>query len=198
MPLTVLIQKVLFHLHPIDWVTEWLRKRGLAFQGARIGQKTSLARVHVNWPHQLVIGEECVVERDAVFKFSSYWKKGPRILIGDRTFVGACVEFNIVERIEVGRDCLIAAGSRFIDHDHGIAIGLPMRSQEGPAAAIRIEDDVWIGANAMVLKGVTIREGAIIGAGAVVTRSVPAYEIWAGVPAKKIGCRRTSDEIPPK
>lgn len=52
-----------------------------------------------------------------------------------------------------------------------------------------IGDDVWIGANAVILRGVNIGDGAVIAAGAVVTRNVPKYEIWGGVPAKKIGER---------
>jgi acetyltransferase-like isoleucine patch superfamily enzyme len=64
-----------------------------------------------------------------------------------------------------------------------------MNKQEGFEAPITIEDDVWIGVNAVILKGVTIGKGAIIGAGAVVTKFVPPYEIWGGIPAKKIGQR---------
>ena len=49
-----------------------------------------------------------------------------------------------------------------------------------------IENDVWIGLGAIVLSGVTIHNGAVIGAGSVVTHDVPSYEIWAGNPARKI------------
>ncbi|MGC3973859.1 MAG: DapH/DapD/GlmU-related protein [Nitrospira sp.] len=57
-----------------------------------------------------------------------------------------------------------------------------------------IEDDAWIGFGAVIMAGVQIGRGAIIGAGSVVTKSVPAYEIHAGVPAKKIGERFTDRE----
>lgn len=60
---------------------------------------------------------------------------------------------------------------------------------------IIIEDDVWIGANAIILSGVTIGEGAIIGAGSVVTKNVEPYTIFAGNPAKKIKMRFTEDEL---
>ena len=52
-----------------------------------------------------------------------------------------------------------------------------------------VGNDVWIGSNVCVLRGVTINDGAFIGAGAVVTHDVGPYELWAGVPAKKIGQR---------
>ena len=60
---------------------------------------------------------------------------------------------------------------------------------DGGEDAIILEDDVWIGVNAVVLKGVTIGRGAIVAAGSVVTKSIGAYEIWAGVPARKIRVR---------
>jgi galactoside O-acetyltransferase len=53
-------------------------------------------------------------------------------------------------------------------------------------APVKIQDKVWIGFNAIVLKGVTIGEGAVVGAGAVVTRNVPAYTVVAGNPARPI------------
>lgn len=55
-----------------------------------------------------------------------------------------------------------------------------------PDGKIEIHSDVWIGAGAIVLSGVEIGTGAVVGAGSVVTHSIPPYEIWAGNPAKKI------------
>jgi len=57
------------------------------------------------------------------------------------------------------------------------------------ALPLKIGNDVWIAANASIMRNVQIGDGAVIGAGAVVTHDVPPYEIWAGVPAKKIGQR---------
>ena len=53
----------------------------------------------------------------------------------------------------------------------------------------KVEDGVQLGMGAVVLKGVTVGEGAVIGANAVVTKDVPAYETWAGVPARKLGSK---------
>lgn len=162
----------------------------LQILGSRIGSGTSVPRsTEVNWPHQLQLGTSCLLEDGIAFKFSDSWKPGPSIRIGNRVFIGRHAEFNITDGIDVGDDALIAAGCRFVDHDHGIALGIPMNRQDGPKAPIVIGKDVWIGANVVVLKGVTIGNGAIVGAGAVVTKSVPENEIWAGVPARRIGER---------
>jgi len=66
----------------------------------------------------------------------------------------------------------------------------PMRMQGIVSSPVHIEDDVWIGHGAIILKGVSVGTGAIIAAGSVVTKTVPAYSIVGGVPAKVIGTRR--------
>lgn len=70
--------------------------------------------------------------------------------------------------------------------DHGIERGRPMREQFGTYEPVRIGSDCWLGAMVAVLKGVTIGDGAVIGAGSVVTRDIPGYTIAAGVPAEVI------------
>lgn len=139
-----------------------------------------------------MIGANCVIEHHVYFKHDGPFSEGYSIIIGDNCFIGSGSEFNIKEKIQIGQYCLIASGVRFIDHDHDMQLGMPMKQQECITAAIFIGDDVWIGANAVILKGVTIGNGAVIAAGAVVNKSIPAYEIWGGVPAKKIGERSES------
>lgn len=157
--------------------------------GMRVGPGTVLRPMRVTWPHQLRIGHDCTLEQHLQFKFDGIWQPGPNIMIGDRVFVGAACEFNIQRGIMVGDDTLIGSGSRFIDHDHGVSMGPLMRTQECPGEKIVVGSDVWIGCNAVILKGVTIGNGAIVGAGAVINKSVGAYEIWAGVPGRAIGKR---------
>lgn len=92
-----------------------------------------------------------------------------------------------------------------LDHDYH-EIGVPIRFapwigknpsslQQRGTNKIIIEDDVWIGYGAIILSGVKIKRGAIISAGAVVTKDVGSYEIVAGVPAKLIQMRFSPDEI---
>jgi acetyltransferase-like isoleucine patch superfamily enzyme len=159
--------------------------------GMQIGAGTLLPEVHVTWPHQVSLGIGCVLEHDIHFKFDGIYAPGPTIVIRDRVFVGYGCEFNIRRGVEIGPDCLIASGCKFIDHDHGTARrDIPMNQQaDGAEMPITLEEDVWLGANAVVLKGVRIGRGAIVAAGAVVTKSVPPFEIWGGVPAGKISER---------
>jgi acetyltransferase-like isoleucine patch superfamily enzyme len=159
--------------------------------GMGVGEGTLLPKIYVTWPHQVSLGAHCIVEHGAYFKYDGIWAPGPRLIIDDHVFIGTGCEFNFKRGITIGSHCLIASGCYFIDHDHQSARrDMPMGTQTGgPEAPIALEGDVWIGANAVLLKGVTIGRGAIVAAGAVVRDSIPAYEIWGGVPAKKIGER---------
>jgi acetyltransferase-like isoleucine patch superfamily enzyme len=68
-----------------------------------------------------------------------------------------------------------------------------MGDQPGTAARISVENETWIGANAVILEGVSIGSGAVVAAGAVVTRPVPANAIVGGVPAKVLRYRGSED-----
>lgn len=156
-----------------------------------IGAGTRLPKIFVTWPHQVSLGRNCNLEHGVFFKFDGIWQPGPSLFIDDNVFIGTGCEFNFSHKIDIGADCLIAAGCRFIDHDHGSARReIPMAAQtDGRAAPIVLERDVWLGANVIVLKGVKIARGAIVAAGAVVTGDIPSFEIWGGVPARKLGER---------
>lgn len=154
-----------------------------------IGTGTVLPPIHCSWPHQVQLGAGCRLEHGVYFHFDGIYKPGPSILVGDGCFLGQGCEFNVCGKVSLGRNCLIAAGSRFIDHDHDISGLGPLPKREGPCVPIAVGDDVWVGANSVVLKGVEIGRGAVVAAGAVVTKNIPPNEIWGGVPAKKIGER---------
>ncbi len=157
--------------------------------GAKIDPSASLGKILMVWPHQVKIKSRCILEDGIYFKYDGIWSPGPSIVLGNNIFVGKDVEFNIKERIDILDNSLIGANSKFIDHDHGIEQNELIRTQACPSAPISIGRDVWIGANVVILKGVAIGDGAVIAAGAVVNKNVPSYEIWGGVPAKKIGVR---------
>ena len=105
---------------------------------------------------------------------------------------------NEAEKLQIGSFCSIAGTSKFIlggCHDVSTFLTYPIKPKllhEGSAlckGAIVIEDDVWIGESAIIMSGVHIGRGAVIGAGAVVTKDIPPYAVAVGVPAKVIKYR---------
>jgi len=113
---------------------------------------------------------------------------GSEIVIGDDVGMSGC-SITAVTSVKIGNRVLIGSGVLIVDNDaHPLSPAGRRYGREGVGVApVRIEDDVFIGARAIVLKGVTIGTGAVIGAGSVVTHDVPAYSIAAGNPAKVIG-----------
>lgn len=174
------------------YVKNWINKINtlwLKINGMKIGKGTFVPKCHFTWPHQVKLGNNCRLEHNIYFHYDGIYSKGPSICIGDNVFMGNNTEFNITDKITIGNDCLIAAGCKFIDHSHSFKYGELIKTQNSSKKSITIGSDVWLGCNVVVLQGVKIANGAIIAAGAVVTKSVAEYEIWAGVPAKKIGDR---------
>jgi acetyltransferase-like isoleucine patch superfamily enzyme len=92
-----------------------------------------------------------------------------------------------LQNVEIGSGVLIGGGARIFDSDFHVLPSATTIPDDGPVTRpVRIEDDAFVGAYATILKGVTVGRGAVIGAGSVVTGNVPAYEVWAGNPAKRI------------
>lgn len=111
------------------------------------------------------------------------------IEIGDYCYVNPGAVFYSGNGIKLGNYVLVAAGVKIMPTNHACGRrDTPIRHQGfAPSkGGIEIEDDVWLGANAVVLDGARIGRGAIIAAGSVVGGPVPPYEIWGGVPAVKI------------
>lgn len=113
-------------------------------------------------------------------------------VIGRDSFLGRNVKlFCYYEAIVIGEGVIIAEGVKIISHNHTYSnINIPINSQGYEAAKIIINDGVWIGFDAKILPGVEIGKGAIISAGAVVTKDVAAFSVVGGVPAKMIKSRR--------
>ena len=114
------------------------------------------------------------------------------LIAHDYSFVN--IDCLIGPRVTLGKYSMLAPEVVIVGGDHRIDVpGTPILFAGRPALQRTvIGDDVWIGFRAIVMAGVTIGRGAVIAAGAVVTRDVPPYEIHAGVPARKIGERFAS------
>ena len=193
--LAELYRKGVFRIrwHDLLRLRSALRRMYWRALGMQIGAGTRLGALRVTWPHRVFLGRNCNLEQDIFFKVAGGYSSKPAIIIGEGCFIGCGCEFNALSRIEVGAFCLIASGTRFIDHDHGTRLDLPMKEQPEQSADVIIGSDVWIGVNCVILKGVSIGSGAIIAAGSVVTKAVPPLAIVAGVPARVL---RFRDERP--
>ena len=119
------------------------------------------------------------------------------IFINDNTRFNTNVHINASDggKISIGKDCLIGPNvvMRTANHKYD-NLSIPLLEQGHEVGEINIEDNVWIGANVILLPNIHIGEGAIIGAGSVVTKNIPSMAIAAGVPAKIIKYRNVNDE----
>lgn len=112
----------------------------------------------------------------------------PVILIGSNFYMNAGC--HLLGDITIGNNVQIGPKTVIWGRDHGMARDNLICVQKHIRAPIKIGDDVWIGANVTILKGVEIENGAVIGAGSVVVRSIPAYGVAVGNPACVIKYRR--------
>lgn len=112
-----------------------------------------------------------------------------QVSIGKNTTFGYHSHLFASAGVKIGDNCLIAPFVYIVDSDHGIEKGTLINQQANQSEAIEIGSDVWIGTGAKILKGVTIGDGAVIAAGALVKENVEPYKIVGGVPAKVISER---------
>ena len=118
------------------------------------------------------------------------------VRVGNKVNVGAGSFIYGYGDIEIGNYCLLANQVELITGDHrNDNLDKPMRFQGRAANRITLKEDVWVGVRAVILGGVTIGRGAIIGAGAVVTRDIPEYAVAVGVPARVVRSRRMEQGI---
>lgn len=116
--------------------------------------------------------------------------KGGQLVIGAGNYFNKNVKFVCLQKIEIGDNCLLADSVHIYDHDHRYeTLEIPLSQQGYATRPVKIGNNVWMGAKATILKGVTIADGAVIGAGAVVTKDVPPFAVVAGNPARVIRIR---------
>ena len=109
------------------------------------------------------------------------------ITIGENVGISGC-SISSQSSIKIGNNVLIGSGVLITDSDaHALNPVERLAGKPGASLPIIIEDDVFIGARAIVLKGITIGKGSVVGAGAVVTKDVPDFSVVAGNPAKVVG-----------
>lgn len=136
------------------------------------------------------IGKGCVLEKDALIWIADESGAEPYLNLAENVYCGRNVYLGAYQPISIGQNSLIGAYSYIISGNHRFSdVAVPIRLQGYEGNPIKIGSDAWLGCKVVVLPGVTIGDGAVIAAGAVVNKNVPAYEIWGGVPAHKLGDR---------
>src|SRR5215217_1050896 len=155
----------------------------VAVAGAQFHPSAYVAAEAAIFTTHLVLGEKS-------------WIAGHALVRGDVEF-GAHTTVNpyamISGKVRCGDGVRIASHVSIVGFNHGFDDpNVPIHTQKHESLGITIEDDVWIGANAVVLDGVTVGKGAVIAAGAVVSRNVPPLAIVGGVPARIVRYRGQS------
>ena len=129
------------------------------------------------------IGKGSSIHMNAVFYYPPNIKIGEDSIIGEGTVLDGRDKLIIGSHVDIASEVMIYNGQHDINSENFKAVFAP----------VAIEDYVFIGPRAIILPGITIKKGAVVGAGAVVTKDVEEFKIVGGVPAKEIGERQNKD-----
>ena len=159
-----LCMKILFSLPRYPFLNS-CKARFLRMMGAKIGKRPIFyPGVWIEPGRNLVVGDDVDFALDVLVVSSG------GVTIGDRVLIGYRTQILSTNHVIPHRDCK----TFYSGHVHKPVV---------------IGDDVWIGGNVVILPGVTIGEGAVVGAGSIVTKDIPPFAIYAGVPARLIKYR---------
>lgn len=149
-----------------------------------ISQRSGLAKkLRSFWAHRIAsCGRDVNIERNAYFT--------PELTIGDNSGIG--IDCEIYGPVTVGKNVMMGPEVVIYTSGHNFdRTDIPMMRQGSTEAApVTVGDDVWIGRRVMIMPGVTVGDGCVIGAGAVVTKDIPPYTVAGGVPARVLKARK--------
>lgn len=192
------LRKVAMLLRPAIWPGALVERHAI-FKGdltsINIGARARImdwALVSTSEGGTISIGKRCEIHHGA-----QILSMGGSVRLGNEVSVNPyCVLYG-QGGLTIGDGVRIAAHTVIIPANHRFdAPDKPIRKQPLSKKGIVIEDDVWIGAGVRILDGVVIHRGAVIGAGAVVTKDVPAFSVNAGVPCRVLSYRNPPDVKP--
>jgi acetyltransferase-like isoleucine patch superfamily enzyme len=171
-------------------MNQWYVNRFIAPQFDSLGSIPEIAhpRHLVIFGRNIHLGKytQIICASDNCVRFTSWPSKqsNTEIVIGDYCLIAPGVRISAAKSIRIGDNCMLATRVTISDSDwHGIYNRIrPFRCTK----PVIIENNVWLGENTIVCKGVTIGENSVIGAGSVVTKNVPANTVAAGNPARVI------------
>ena len=119
----------------------------------------------------LIVGSNVICRN-----FENFHVSSGKLILHDGVFINNSCSFNCMERIEIGAGTMMGEGVRFYDHDH-VYTAEKIEKWQWTTAPIRVGRDCWIGSNVTILKGVTIGDNTIIGAGCLVRKDIPANSV---------------------
>ena len=119
----------------------------------------------------LIVGSNVICRN-----FENFHVSSGKLVLNDGVFINNSCSFNCMERIEIGAGAMMGEGVRFYDHDH-VYTAEKIEKWQWTTAPIRVGRDCWIGSNVTILKGVTIGDNTIIGAGCLVRNDIPANSV---------------------
>ena len=119
----------------------------------------------------LIVGSNVICRN-----FENFHVSSGKLILHDGVFINNSCSFNCMERIEIGNGTMMGEGVRFYDHDH-IYTAEKIEKWQWTTAPIRVGRDCWIGSNVTILKGVTIGDNTIIGAGCLIRNDIPSNSV---------------------
>ena len=192
-----------------------LRQSWWRMQLAEMGDNADIQpTAHFEYASRIRIGNDCRIARQAIVRANTGDARSIRlgdkvsllentlisanrghVTIGDNSWLGPNSVIYGNGGVDIGEDVLIASHCVINTVSHNFSrLDIPMNEQEINCEPVVIENDVWIGTGTTILQGVRIGHGSIIGAGAVVTRSIPPLSIALGVPARVTGSRLVPED----
>lgn len=162
----------------------YFRQLGVAIEPGVWLQAVEIPR---NWS-DITLERGALLDRGVVLLCSGP-PRARKLTIGAGTYVNRYTMFDAHERVEIGPGCMIGPHCYVTDGNHGMQNDVPVNAQPMTTAPVRLGAYVWLGAGVQVLAGVVIGDHAVIGAGSVVTRDVPAHAIAVGAPARVVRYR---------
>lgn len=161
---------------------DYLRAGLWRLRGARLAPKVRIGpRCELLQPCAVRMSARVVLEPEVVLKLVGL---SARLDLADYVFIGRRSIFDLVGHLKIGKGTLLAPDCFITDHNHGISRGCPIWRQAPIHEPVSIGSDCWLGTKVVILPGVTVGDGAVIAAGAVVVKDVLPFTVVGGVPAK--------------
>lgn len=185
-----------------EWLQCWKVRR--KYPTARVGRAVGIKN-----PELLTLGESvllgdyvrikgdvCIKRYSAIRSYVFLDARVGKIVIGENCRINDYCVFYGMGGVEIGNDVNIATHTVIVSANHNFhETDRAISCQGTTLLPVRIADDVWIGTNVSILGGIEIGQGCVIGAGSVVSCSIPPFSVAVGVPARVIKSRRNASSV---